>query len=45
MKGKLELIRITEATEHDRKVFMNLEREFAELDKKYPYERGSHENI
>ena len=38
MAGKLELIRITEVTEHNRKVFMNLEKDFAELNAKYPYE-------
>ena len=36
MKGKLELIRIMEATKHNRRIFINLERDFAELDEKHP---------
>ena len=38
MKGKMELIRITEVTEHNRKVLINLEKELANLNEKHTYE-------
>ena len=41
MTSKQELIRITEWAEKQRKNYINLEKEFAERNAKYPYERSN----
>ena len=41
MTSKLELTTITEWAERQRKNYINLEKEFANLNAKHPYERSN----